>query len=338
MKRIGTLAVGLVLLISAAAATGNGNTVSVDINQEVSGICITEGEIDQSTFAYSSVCGNYNEVDQEIDLYAEDSSLVGPSGPWGPEYLEAQQSDMPIIGASPATFSQEAAMIGNVTGSDNEVEQHIDLDSSKNCMTLGAFHGLGQTVFMGSFQEAEVVGCENKVEQDTYTDLDCNSITMAHLGQTSELLALVEGSSNEMEQEADQEVEENCIVNQDPYVLGWLNQEIETISCVLGSENEIETETEQEACLNSLTNSVLQQSTKQAVGVTGSYNFLDEIEAKQYAYENCLVNGRVRQSIDQGASVLGCDNGMEQNIVQSSEGNSVVGGNIVQTTSVNSDL
>ena len=55
MKRLGTLAVGLVLLISAAAATGNGNTVSVDINQEVSGICITEGEMDQSTFAYSSV-------------------------------------------------------------------------------------------------------------------------------------------------------------------------------------------------------------------------------------------------------------------------------------------
>jgi hypothetical protein len=137
-------------------------------------------------------------------------------------------------------------------------------------------------------------------------------------------------------QEADQEAEENCIVNQDPYVLGWLNQEIETIASVIGSENEIETEAEQEACLNSLTNSVMQQSTKQAVGVTGSYNLLDDIEAKQYAYENCLVDGRMIQSIDQGASVLGCNNNMELNIVQSSEGNSVVGGSIMQVSSVNS--
>jgi len=338
MKRIGTLAVGLVLLISAAAAAGNGNTVSVDINQEVSGICITEGEMDQITFAYSSVSGNDNEVDQEIDLYMDDSSLVGPEGPWGPEYVEAQQSGIPIVGASPATFSQEAAMIGNVTGNENEVEQRIDLDSSENCMTLGAFHGLGQTVFMGGFQEAEVIGCENDVEQETYGDLYGNSITMAHIRQTSELLALVEGSSNEMEQEADQEAEENCVVNQDPYVWGWLIQEIESTAGVLGSENEIETEAEQVACLNSLTDSVLQQSTKQAIGVTGSYNHLDEIEAGQYAYENCLVDGRLVQSIEQGASAAGCNNDIEQNIVSSSEGNSVVGGSIMQMTSVDSNL
>ncbi len=301
MKRIATLAVSLVLLISAAAATGNGNMISVDIDQDISDICVTYGVTDQVTFAYSSVLGNFNDVDQEIDLSAEDCSLVGPSGPWGVGYLERLQSGIPIIGASPAKLSQEAAMIGKVTGSNNEIDQHIDLDAEENCMTLGAFHGLGQTVFMGGFQEAGVVGCDNDVDQETYADLKGNSITMANLRQTSELLSFVEGGANIIEMEADQEIEENCIVNQDPYVLGRLNQEIKAVGSVLGSENGITTETE------------------------------------QCAYDNSLVNGRLIQSVDQGASALGCNNNEEQNIAQNSEGNSVVGGSIVQQTSVNSN-
>lgn len=302
MKRIGTLTVGLVLLISLAAATGNGNTINADVSEDVFGICITEGVMDQSTFAYSSVLGSYNEVDQEIDLDIEDSNLVGPEGPWGPKYLEAQQSGIPIIGVSPAKLSQEAAVIGKVTGSDNEIDQHIDLDADENCMTLGAFHGLGQTVFMGGFQEAQVVGCDNYVDQETYADLKGNSITMASLGQTSELMSFVEGGLNEIEQEADQEIEENCIVNQDPYVLGRLNQEIKAIASVLGSENGIRT------------------------------------EAEQCAYENSLVNSRLIQSIDQGVSALGCSNNAEQNIAQNSEDSSVVGGSILQTTRVDSNI
>lgn len=301
MKRIVTLAVGLVLLISAAAATGNENMVNVDIDQDISDMCITYGLTEQTTFAYSSVLGSYNDVDQEIDLNAEDCSLVGPSGPWGVEYLEQLQSDNPIVGASPAKFSQEAAMIGNATGSNNEIDQHIDLDADENCMTLGAFHGLGQTVFTGGFQEAQVVGCDNDIDQETYADLFGNSITMADLGQTSELLSFVEGSANMIDQQADQEIGDNCIVNQDPYVLGRLNQEIEAMASVLGSENEI------------------------------------EMTPEQCAYENSLVNGRLIQSICQAASAFGYYNNIEQNVDQNSEGNSVVGGSIVQRTDVDSN-
>ncbi len=41
MYRTALIAVGLMLLISAVAATGNGNQVSIDIYQEAEGNCAT---------------------------------------------------------------------------------------------------------------------------------------------------------------------------------------------------------------------------------------------------------------------------------------------------------
>ncbi len=72
---IAMLIAGSMLLVSIAAATGNGNQVSVDIYQETEGNCITgDVYIAQETYAIAYVLGNNNYVSQAIDAYANDNT------------------------------------------------------------------------------------------------------------------------------------------------------------------------------------------------------------------------------------------------------------------------
>lgn len=300
MKILKTLAACLLLLVSAAAASGNGNTANVTVNQDLLGSSVTWAEMDQRTSASVTISGNYNVANQKIDLDAVDNSLVGQNGPWGREYFEQLQSGHPLIGASPAAFRQVAILTGDATGNSNEIAQQSDLDAHDNSMTLGAFHALGQVVAMGSLLEVSAVGNENEMTQNTSASLNNNLITMASLSQTSELMAFTDGSLNIIDQRADQKALENHIANEDPYVLGFVRQDILMVANTVGSENKITTGVEQEGSSNSLTNS------------------------------------RFLQSVEQEASSTGYNNNLEQSVIQTSNGNSAVSSNIVQEASINS--
>ncbi len=71
------LALSLLLLVSAAAATGNDNYVTVWNSQDMVGNCITGANFAQITVADANLFGNCNEAIQAQALEAVDNSVTG---------------------------------------------------------------------------------------------------------------------------------------------------------------------------------------------------------------------------------------------------------------------
>ncbi len=128
MRSLIKIALGFLLLVSAAAAMGNDNCVSTKISQEASGNCIT-GNIDlaQITDAASYVFGNNNDVDQCMKLDASCNYLTG-------------------MGKYPSILCQMGDMVGNATGCDNHVSQDIRLKTDDNSMCGGMLTQLSTIV------------------------------------------------------------------------------------------------------------------------------------------------------------------------------------------------
>ena len=159
---ISLLIVGSLLLVSAAAATGSNNQISVDIHQEAKGNCVTGNVyVDQETYAVANVQGDDNYVSQHIDAYADNNDLTG-------------------IKNLPAGITQICSIIGNITGNDNHLEQNMETNLRNNSIVESSISQLAT-------QKAEIVGSDNSVYQSTSVDSCDNKLTLSSLSQSSSL-------------------------------------------------------------------------------------------------------------------------------------------------------
>lgn len=207
-NRVPLIAVGLMLLISAAAADGIGNQISINIHKEAEGNYVTgDAIIVQDVDVITTVDGNYNFVEQNVDLYINANALEGTE----------DQS---------ASISQHALVMGNITGNRNILNQNLIMSACNNDLEES---DLSQKVT----QKADIQGSDNDVSQSMFVDSHDNDLTQSDIEQSSTMKALVAGNFNDVDQSAEQRIEYDSLTGSKEWQL------IEMPATIIGSKHKL---------------------------------------------------------------------------------------------------
>jgi hypothetical protein len=263
MKKLIVLAIGLVLFVSAAAATGVGNSINTEICSEAEGNCVT-GDITLAQIASTTadITGCNNAANQYQDLYANDNCLTDSGTDEG------------------SMFAQMGTQEATVTSYDKVVNQDISLNAEENCfvnsdLTQAAKQattsGVTQTTDVcASYNDATgssimqlsdvltrgttVVdqkvgynclvdsaiaqvadidssnsGFNNVIKQTSIQDAQCNDLVRSALAQYNYLVLTNVGNSNSLSQLAEAFSDDNCLV--DATVSQRINETVESLGC-----------------------------------------------------------------------------------------------------------
>lgn len=319
MKNLIAIAVGMLLLVSAAAATGNDIGSIVSVSEETSGNCITGANLAQISEIDANLFGNGILAFQGVDLEIEDSSATG-------------------MNDGRTNLFQMADMDLNDTGCGSIDSQYIEFAQGENCITVGNLTQIGM-------QGADVIGNDNYVDQSTQAFAgvweECevgeekgspNFLTNSDLSQVSALDACVDGNYNYAEQELTQYASDNCLTT------SRLSEQAAISADILGNYNNPcgEQEVIQGAAFNSLTGSVINEMASLDEQITGCDN-----DVNQYAftgtYFNCLTDSTVLQNNNIIFRTLGNENFACQSAELISDYNSATFGHIVQQSVINTN-
>lgn len=203
-NRIVSIVVGIMLLMSTVSAAGIGNQISVNIHKEAEGNCGTgEVLIIQDVDAATNVDGNYNTVEQNVDLYANFNDLEGTEGQL-------------------TTITQQAIIVGNVSGNSNNLNQNLLMNACNNDLT-------NSDLSQKATQQAEVEGSYNDISQSMYVDSHDNALTLSDLTQSSAINTFVYGNHNIVDSSAEQLIEYDSLTGSKEW------QQIEMPSSFIGS-------------------------------------------------------------------------------------------------------
>lgn len=333
MRNLIIAALGMLLLVSGALATGTGNEVLAVVDQETVGTCIVGANVFQGTTLDANLLGCDSVLEQNMFVQANGNDLVGMANfedddlfPGMGEEGEAGEGE----GFVGNNFIQTGAMIFNSTGSDVGF-QDIDLIANDNCGTIGNFSQM-------AIQMADSIGCDNNIFQDTDAIATDNSFTLGFTTQASLMDVCVEGIDNDIDQIATQDIFNTCLTRSSTSQQAVLTQDI--VGC--GNTNDLPDSDEdgqvslQEILNSDLTNSQTLQAVSLNEQITGSDN-----AAGQFGYtiidNSCFTNSIATQSIAERFASLGCDNIVDQDAVLENLDNSLVGGRLVQQTSINTN-
>jgi hypothetical protein len=121
MRKFIALAVGLIMLVSAAAATGNENNINAQVYSEAVGNCVTGGvTVAQVTYTEADLIGNFNEAEQFQELSANDNCLTD----------SVDDDDVDSI------FTQMGRQEAFANGSSNDICQDVWLNANDNCLPM----------------------------------------------------------------------------------------------------------------------------------------------------------------------------------------------------------
>lgn len=205
---IALIAVGLMLLIPIAAADGIGNQITINIHKEAEGNCVTgDALIVQDVDVITTVDGNYNYVEQNVDLFIDANNLVGTKD-------------------QPTNITQEALVVGNVSGNRNTLNQNLIMSACNNDLE-------GSDLSQKATQKAEITGSDNYVSQGMLVDSHDNALTQSDIEQSSTLKVFIKGNYNNIDQSGEEQLEYNCLTG------SRLWQIIEEPALVLGSGNNL---------------------------------------------------------------------------------------------------
>lgn len=324
MKALMKIALGFLLLVSAAAATGNNNCVTVNVYAETVGDSITGANLAQIVDATSFVAGSYNDVQQYIGPDIKDMAEVTDEDGYG---LFADGNCITGSG-KPTSLIQRADLVGNASGSYNCIEQQVnDLDAIDNSIT-------SSNMTQWSTMNADAIGCYNDLGQYTESDAYENCLTLSDMKQIGNFDICAVGSYNCVDQDLCQEANGNSAT------LSNLWQQSAKVADILGCCNKVyQCNNLQLANDNCLTGSLLDQMICESAQVTGTGNEIDQgpCQIETAACGNSLTNSQMLQSISSRALVEGCDNYINHNVYLSSNDNCVTNGKVTQMSIINSN-
>jgi hypothetical protein len=237
MRNFVALAIGLVLLVSAAAAEGNGNSLDTEVYSEAIGNSVTGNvTIAQITSSASDILGNDNEVDQYMDLIVTDNCLTNS------------------LTGDGSTFAQMGTQDATATGCDKVLNQDIWLNANDNS-------------FVNSdLSQAALQDATGSATQITRTCARENTATASDIVQLSDLMA--RGKSD---QEVDQKVGYNCLTGSS------IGQQVVMDYIATGCANAAYQDSLQYARYNSLTMSAIMQSNCISSAITGNDNNVEQL-------------------------------------------------------------
>lgn len=317
MKNFATIAVGILLLVSAAAATGNNIDAIVAVSSEISGMAVTGASVGQITNMEANVFGNDICADQFVDIEIEDGCLTG--------FDNGRTNDFQMVD-----------LMLNSTGCGNYDSQYVEFAQGENSMNVGnitqmAFEtiddtgngnivGQSSSAFAGVWEE-----CEDGEEFGSP-----NCLTNSELSQVQALDACVTGDINIVCQDDDQFATDNALTNSKLF-----EQVAENVN-LFGCENAASQVAIQNADFNCLTDSVANKMISLDVQALGDGNV-----AEQFAVEenecNSLTQSSELQNINMAIKQLGCGNQVSQYAILELEDNCATLGHIAQQTFINTN-
>lgn len=341
MRNLIAMVCGLLLLVSAAAATGSNNDVTAIATLDTTGTCIVGANVAQATTLDSFLFGCDNVVDQNMYLVADDNSLIGLMGEESGEGGEAGEGEEgEFMGMN---FIQQGIMMDNVTGSGANDFQDIDLIAVDNCQTLGNFTQFAR-------QNADDVGCGNDIFQDSdvyagaieeILGSEGNSLVDSDVTQAQVLDVCATGDDNDVDQHVEQDLFDSCLTT------SRFVQEAMATQNVMGcyNSNDLEAglgETEHGQSIlqvgddSSLVDSIARQAVVLNEQATGSDNLVAQF-GETVIDDDCMTMGTSAQSISETYLALGCDNAIDQDAILENIDNSIVGGTFSQQTVINTN-
>ncbi len=314
MRSLIIIVLDLMLLVSVAASLGNDNSENVMSNVETTGTSIIGADLAQIDNINANLMGSNIHANQFVRLTIDDSNLVGQSNG---ETNDIQMADMML----------------NDTGCGNIDLQFVAINQDENCLTIGNITQL-------TALKADDIGYENSIDQSSSSSIgnffgfiEPNVLTNSDLKQTSILDACVAGNANNAVQGTNQFITDNILTNSKLY------EQAETNADILGCENNLGLGSQgifQTADSNLLTSSSASQLIYLDEQSSGCLNDISQL-ARPYLLDNALTSSTMLQSINVDAETLGSSNIFDQNVDLRNEGNSAVGGQLVQITDIESN-
>ncbi len=311
MRSLITIAFGLMLLVSTAAAQGNGNTGIVMINEETSGMLITGADTAQIADIDANLMGNDILANQIVGLRIEDGDIVGQ-------------------GNGETNAIQVADLMLNDTGNANVDSQLVGTAQVENDLTIG-------NITQITVLQADDMGNENVVDQSSssaigifFGFIEPNSLANSKLKQTSILNAYVNGNTNNAVQEVDQFIIDNTLTSSKLYEHADINANI------IGNENNLGLGRQgvfQIAGDNLLTRSWASQQVFLDVQSSGNLNDVSQL-GRPFFFDNTLTMSTALQNIDMETGTSGNGNIVDQNADLTSGGNNAVNGHITQIADI----
>jgi hypothetical protein len=166
MRDLIAIAFGLMLLVSAAVAQGNGNTAIVTINERTTDMQITGANVVQMADIDADLMGNDILANQIVGLRIEDGDITGQSN-----------GETNVI--------QVADLMLNDTGNANADLQSVGIAQVENDLTIG-------NVTQITLLQADNIGNENSIDQSSSSSIgiffgfiEPNSLVNSDLKQIS---------------------------------------------------------------------------------------------------------------------------------------------------------
>jgi hypothetical protein len=311
MKALLAIALGLMLLVSGAIATGNGNIGTVNINTYVSANCLTEASFAQIGDVNGNFIGNSLQGAQTMAFVGTDNVITG----FNPDETFALQKgimDLTDSGCSNIDTQAETFLV------------------AENCLTVGNINQI-------LCQSADIFGDDNKMTQNSVGASFENTLTGSEIGQISGLSAGIGGSSNNMLQSDTLTAAQNCMAGSSITEVASINADISGCGNLdTGELNSAQVAIET-AALNKMTNGLGQQSVGLDVQSIGSENLLAQF-GTEGLFTNCVVDGMVIQNIDAEALSTGCFNEISHVIDAENFESCITGGIVLQDVSVSTNM
>jgi hypothetical protein len=263
MKNLIALAIGLVLLVSAAAAEGVGNSLTTEICSEAEGNCIT-GDITLAQIASSSsdITGCNNAANQYQDLFANDNCLTESGTDEGSIFAQMGTQEATVtsydkvvnqdisLNAEENSFVNSDLTQAAKQATTSGVTQTTDVCASYNDATGSSIMQLSDVLTRGTTvvdqnveynclvdsaiaQVADIDssnrGFDNVIGQTSIQDAECNDLVRSALTQCNFLALTNVGNSNSLSQLAEASSEDNCLV--DATALQSINETVESLGC-----------------------------------------------------------------------------------------------------------
>lgn len=311
MRDLITIAFGLMLLVSAAAAQGNGNTAIVTLNERTTNMQITGANVAQMADIDANLMGNDILANQIVGLRIEEGDITGQSN-------------------GKTNAIQVVDLILNDTGNANVDSQFVGIAQVENDLTTG-------NITQITTLQADDTGNENTIDQSSSSSagiffgfIEPNLLVNSELKQTSILNAYVNGNTNNAVQGADQFIVDNTLTNSKIYEHANINANI------LGNENNLGLGGQgiyQIAGNNLLTSSWASQQVFLDEQSSGNLNDVSQL-GRSFFFDNMLTTSTASQSIDAKARVSGNDNTIDQNVDLTGGDNNAVDGHITQVADI----
>lgn len=305
------ISISLMLLISGAAALGNVNTATITVSEVIAGTPAIGANIAQVADLDADLLGSDIRADQAAGLMIVDENLAGQS-------------------SGDTNALQMADLMINDTGCTNVDSQIVGLAQFDNEIAIG-------NITQMAALEADDIGSENSIDQSSSASagnffgfIEPNQLTNSDLGQTSVLDACVKGCSNNAVQGTDQFITDNALTDSRLYEQADINANI------LGNENNLNSGGQgvfQIADSNLMTGSLASQQIYLDEQSTGSLNDVSQL-ARPFLSNSLLTESTSLQSIALEARTSGTDNVLDQNSDIRINGDSAVGGQIVQMSDI----